>query len=331
MELGVSAEPPRERLAERYRQLSRHYELVGSRRVHELGFGGRSKLITLGLLGRIWWQKQFLPHYFDEVPRWRLRLRQLSGRRTLPDFFLIGTPKGGSSDLGVKLLLHPNVLAPLVKECWNTNPEVWRTFYPTEREKQRHAGQHGLAMSPLLMPALHWMEFTYAFSRIQPRPRVVLTLREPVARVFSQWKWEILLAGKDRATRLPFLATFRQYVDKMLQVYPEYPMFTACGYSALQTSIYWKAVRYWLDCFGQENVLVLNIEDYFTKPDDTLRRIQEFVGLPYVPIPAFDTRVNENPLTLPPPDGASVTRLREFFRPHNEKLWSLIGQRWSWA
>ena len=38
----------------------------------------------------------------------------------------------------------------------------------------------------------------------------------------------------------------------------------------------------------------------------------------------------ENPLTLPPPDEASVAKLSRFFRPHNEMLWELLGKRFAW-
>lgn len=273
---------------------------------------------------------QFLPHYFGLPPRWRLKVRALSGERTLPDFCVIGAPKCGTTDLAVSLLLHPNVLAPLCKEFWSANPDSWRILYPTHREKRRHAERHGMALSPFLVPCLHRIELLHSLARARPGAKIVLTLRKPEERVYSQWKWEVFLAGRKRAANLPFLSSFSAYVDKALEVYPDYPMFTACGFCPLMSSVYWKAVGYWRESFGPENVMALDMADYFCDRNRALRRIQEFVGLPYVPIPQFSTRINENPLALPPPDEPSLAKLRAFFRPSNERLWDVIGERWNW-
>ena len=261
---------------------------------------------------------------------WRQYVRAMGGRRTLPDFCVIGPPKSGTSDLAVSILMHPNVLTPISKEIWDPNPETWRLAYPTEREKRRHAERHGIALSPYLTPCLHWLAYPHMLSQARPNTKIVITLRNPAERVFSQWKWEVLFSGKTRASALPFLSTFASYVDMSLQLYPEYPMYTACGFGALQTSIYWRAVTVWIERFGAQNVLILDTAEYFQDPDSTLRRIQEFVGLPYVQIPTFGAKVNENPIRSPPADEHSMSRLREFFRPANERLWEVIGQRWNW-
>ena len=148
--------------------------------------------------------------------------------------------------------------------------------------------------------------------------------------MYSHWKWEVLATGKERANRLPFLSTFSAYVDTSLAVHAVAPMFTACSSHGLETSIYWKSVQYWIECFGERNVLVLDVADYFTDRDSVMHSLEDFVGLPRVTLPSFPKVVNENPLQLPPPDSVSMSRLTTFFRPHNEKLWSIIGKRFAW-
>jgi hypothetical protein len=117
-----------------------------------------------------------------------------------------------------------------------------------------------------------------------------------------------------------------------LTVFPEYPMYMArpYGFNALQTSIYWKAVNYWMECFGRENVLVLDIADYFYDANQFLGKIYEFVGLPAFEHPVFKNNINENPIKLPPPDEESLSKLNAFFRPYNEKLWLLLSKEFDW-
>jgi hypothetical protein len=317
-------------MEQRRRKLARHYEIVAEARMEWAGYAApRSAMATVYHRLRRTLETQFLGTYFGEPPPWRLLLRRFAGRRILPDFGVIGSPKGGTSDLAVSLMLHPNVIPPLTKERHRVNIEDWRIVYPTERQKERHARLHGVAMSPLMFPCLHLRRLSESFAKVRPTPRVVLMLRHPVNRVYSQWKWERLLAGKS-LSHLPYLATFADYVAENLDNNCAYYENSVAGYPALMSSIYWQAVRQWRKNFGAHNTLVLNVDDYFANRDLTLRRIQAFVGLPYVRIPSFNTKINENPLQLPPPDAESLTRLRDYFRPHNEKLWDVLGERWDW-
>ncbi len=273
---------------------------------------------------------QILPHYFGGPPFWRRFLRKFNGRRTLPDFCVIGPIKSGTSDLAINILLHPNIMTPLAKEIYIADPEKWRIFYPTERQKKKYSLSYGSSQSPFLAPFLHWMELTYNLSKIQPNTKIVLTLRDPVKRAYSHWKWEVFVSGRKRANELPFLTSFSAYVDKAIAVFPEYPMYTACGFNVLQTGIYWKAVSYWIECFGRDNVMVLDVADYFSNSNQFLNQIYDFVGLPNFDCPIFSDKINENPVFLPPPDKESIIKLSEFFKPHNEKLWIILDKKFDW-
>jgi hypothetical protein len=320
----------RHRVPEKKRRaLTRGYDLVARDRLIALGHApARSRSAHQKFLQRV--EYQFLPHYFGSPPPWRLLLRMLSGERALPDFAVVGPIKSASSDLAVNLMLHPAIIPPLAKEFPWPDPEAWRVFYPTLPAKARHAKIHGAALSPFLAPYLHWMEVTYRFSRANPNAKIILTLRDPVERAYSHWKWEYFLAGKPSATSFPFLRTFAEYVAHALEVFPEYPMYTACGARLLDTGIYWKAVAYWMECFGRDRVLVLDTADYFRDRNVQLRKIYDFIGLPHHAVPDCLTKVNENPLTLPSPDEESLERLRAFYRPYNQKLWAVLGNEFDW-
>jgi len=310
-------------------RLSRAYQLESEYWLGRNGYMPDAELpSTLQYAAKLL-EYQFLPHYFGMPPSWRMLLRKFGGKRTLPDFCVVGPIKSGTSDLAVNILLHPNIIAPLAKEFYLPDPEDWRAFYPTEREKREHGLRYGPALSPFLAPYLHKMDLTYRLSQAKPDCKIVLTLRDPVKRVFSQWKWEVFLSSNKHAGELPFLSSFSAYVDKALAVFPEYPMYTAAGFDVLQTSIYWKAVSYWMECFGRDNVLVLDVADYFADNNRFLGRIHEFVGLPAFQCPV-STRINENPIALPPPDQESLSKLGEFFKPYNDKLWRVLGKEFDW-
>lgn len=311
-------------------RLSCDYDIVAEWRMEVLGHQPDSakKSISRRSLRAV--KRQFLSHYFASPPRWRLSVRRLGGKRILPDFCVVGPVKAGSSDLAVNMLLHPNVLIPLSKEFRERNPERWRVYYPTEVQKRRHEMRFGPSLAPYLAPALHSMDIPYNLSRVRPNAKVIITLRDPVERMYSHWKWEVFLAGKRTADSLPFLSSFSAYVDDSLHLFPSLPMFTACGLSGLQASIYWKAVEYWMTCFDSRNVLVLDVRDYFHDRSHFMRLIHDFLGLPPIPTSSSAKRTNENPLSLPPPDYPSIAKLKHFFTTHNQRLWSVIGKEFAW-
>ena len=312
------------------RRLMRHYDIVTQMRSETLGYG--SPGLESSALNRLWRtvESQFLPHYFAEPPRWRKYLRRISPHRTLPDFCVIGPPKCATSDLAVTVLLHPNVMPPLAKEFPCANPDLWRLYYSTVREKRRFAARRGLALSPYLHPSLHWMEVPYSLSCTKPDMKIVIVLRDPIKRLYSHWKWELFLAGKTHAARFSFLSNFSEYIDKSIEMHGNGLMYTASGAQGLIHSIYWKSVETWIECFGRSNVLVLNISEYFSQQERFMNRLYDFVGLPQTSVPKFDARTNENPLQTPPADKATVSKLEEFFAPYNEKLWSVIGKKFVW-
>jgi hypothetical protein len=324
----MTPDPDFARMASRRKLLSRHVEVVNDHRRRLLGFGEkRLKRFSWEFLWELLRQQTY-PHYWSMPPPWRLRLRRLTGPRVLPDFFIASPIKSGTTDLYTTLLLHPNIMTPLAKEFYPTNLARFRDYYPTVRAIRNHRKRYGVALCPYFVGGLEWVEQLYFLSSIRPQRKLIITLRNPVDRLYSHWKWEVLAAGKHIAGHLAVLQRFDAFVDTALKLFP------AClalrTPPPLQQSIYCTWVAQWIEAFGPANVLVLNADDYFSDRDNCLRSIQEFVGIPYVSIPAFSQRINENPLKVPGPDAASRLKLREFYEPYNQKLWEIIGKEFSW-
>lgn len=311
-----------------FRRLTRSYALVSQ--IRALGHSDQSWISRSARAIVLRVEYQFLPHYFGSVPRWRLRLRRVSSRRrVLPDFAVVGPIKGGSSDLVSHLMLHPNILPPLAKEPPSPDPDQWRPYYPTKSEVVRKERKVGRVRSGYLAPFMHQIQLINNLRSAVRDAKIVMTLRDPVARAFSHWKWEVFLAGRGGRS-LPYFQSFANYVAMALDLFPDFPMDTRCGFPLLQTGIYHKAAELWIDRFGRENVLVLNIEDYFQDRGSQLRKIFRFLDLPDFSIPGSAEKINENPLAFDPPDDPTQRALERFYRPRNRKLFDLIGQDFGW-
>lgn len=272
-------------------------------------------------------QRQFLSHYFWSPPRWRIWIRQFRKDRALPDFGIIGPVKSGTSDLAITIMSHPNVLHPLVKEFPSPDPLVWKQFYPTLRTVRRHARMHGTALCPFVEPCLHSLDVATTLSAICPHAKIVVNLRNPVDLVYSQWKWTVLQRERQLVERIPFLANFPAFVDKALELFPDNPSPFGFG---LHNGIYVNSVAYWLRAFGEQNVHVFDISEYFKDRNTYFDRLQQFIGLPQISLPPQLPVANANPLDglVSPPETSA--KLKEFFEPYNRRLWDVIGAAYPW-
>lgn len=274
---------------------------------------------------------QFLPYYFSAVPKWRLFARGLNSRhRIVPDYVMTGPIKCGSSDLVSHLLLHPNIMPPLAKEIQQLRPKNWRAYYPTEREKQ---ALEGIVKGPVrcgyLEPFLNNMPLMNKLYRLNPQSKIIITLRDPVFRFYSQWKWELFLGG-EQLKENPYFSSFQNYTERAIDLFPSIAMETLCGFPALETGIYYKAVEKWIEKFGRKNVLIFDSSEYFLNRQPTLEKVQKFLELPVMEIPEYDKKANENPIKLPPASAETKAILAEFYKPYNQKLFKLVDTEFDW-
>jgi hypothetical protein len=309
-------------------RMTEWYRLLHERRLtrHEgrLTVGARCQQLAARVRG------QFLPHYGSStaIPGWRMSLRKFGGERTLPDFACIGPIKSGTTDLAVYLLQHPCILPPLAKEIRTQNPNAWRRYYPTVREKERAAKLHGKALTGFFDPLLHSVRLIDNYHAARPDARIILILRNPVDRAYSHYKAE--LAHGDRSlAKSCYLRTFGDYIDLALDLFPAMPAPQSLGVPLLQTGIYVKAVQLWRDRFGRDNVRVVRAEDFFQDIPAAVCGIHEFLGIPPLR-PTVHPIVHKNPIQAPPLDEETRRKLAEFYRPWNEKLYAVIGRDMHW-
>ncbi len=96
----------------------------------------------------------------------------------------------------------------------------------------------------------------------------------------------------------------------------------------VRCGMYAELIAAWQRSFAKDRILVLFAEDFFADPKRTAGQVFSFLGLrPHV--------VDEWPHARdggskePPPLGVSQL-LRDFYRPHNERLREMLGRNLPW-
>lgn len=275
-----------------------------------------------------------LAHQLDRARRGaQLAAAHLDPRpRALPDFVIVGAQKAGTSSLYGQLAAHPSVVPALRKEVhfFDRRPARlarYRAWFPTRATLALVAERTGRGITGEATP--YYLCHPAVPQRLRdavPEARIIVVLRDPVARAISGYH-HCVRHGERRpidvaldpanAEVLPPASDVRWYDS------PHSPL-RNCGY--LARGRYAEQLERWFAVFPREQILVLDSEVLRAGriPDTVL----SFLELPGDDVPVVADR---NVGSYPPPATALEAELREYFRPHNERLVSLLGVELPWA
>jgi hypothetical protein len=229
------------------------------------------------------------------------------------------------------------VALPLSKEVGMTFPTQRRMLahFPTRREQRKIDAEYGAgsAITGFCAPIVPSLSFPYLAAELAADLRIVLILREPVERTFAHWRWDQVLLAQVR--RDPLWQRFPDFEECMrleLEAMRSHGagMPTVSGVKAggyIRHSIYLPFLNKLFDCFGRDQVLVVDAQDFFADPSGTARQAYRFLGLPeYEPV-AMPVQNAGPPGAMPE---ATREALQEFFRPLNEELYRFLGRDLGW-
>jgi hypothetical protein len=258
--------------------------------------------------------------------------------RMLPDFLLIGGQRCGSTSLHRYLSRHPAVGMAFRKEVsffdanWTRGERWYRAHFPSALSRQltqRRSG--GAFMAGEATPYYVFHPAVPARVRqLLPDVRLILLLREPVARAWSGWQLQRELGTEPLTFEEAITAEPRRLEgeERRLLDDPAYRSRAHRHYSYVARGMYAEQLDRWLQFFSRDQLLVLESSDLFLRPAQTMTRVHDFLGLDDEPSESFPVAQNAISRSRLPP--AAAERLRERFREPNERLFSMLGQRWAW-
>ena len=269
----------------------------------------------------------------------RNRFRDATARwRVLPDFVIIGVHKGGTTSLYDYLAGHPQVVPALEKEVhyfdrrYDGRPRSYQASFPNSARMAYVARRHGGAItgeaSPYYISNPH---IPRRAAEMIPPARYIALLRNPVDRAISAFHH-----NRSRTPNEP-LDSFAEAVERELTELPDefdkvladqhYSDFSYVWHCYLSRGVYARQLESWFATVPADRVLVLQSERLGSEPDTVFGEVLEFLELPEWRPPAF-ARLNAN--TYPDVDPGLRAELVEWFRPHNERLFELIGETYDW-
>ena len=266
-------------------------------------------------------------------------------RRRLPKVLVIGAKKSGTGALMQFMGMHPNITSD-----WGEGH-----YFDTDELYNRGLKMYW-KMMPMSLPTQITVEKTpYYFVDRKVPPRVkcfnpniklIVILKDPVERLLSDYVHEKFHGIKLGRNLSENLHSFEDLViDKKTGE-------INTKYEPVKVGDYHLYFERWLKYFPRKQFLVLDGESFLKEPVSTLKEVEQFLHLPAYfskKLFKFDKDKGYFCLTKAPRKGGMcmpddkgrrqtyrkvkkdvMTKLAYYYRPHNEKLFQVIGRTFSW-
>lgn len=182
-------------------------------------------------------------------------------RGDLPGFLGIGAQKSGTTWLHANLARHPSIFLPETKELhyfdWN--------FHRPLSEYTAHFSRAGDRLRGEITPGYSVLDDDRVdfIRRIAPDMKLVLLLRDPIERAWSQAVMNMVEIAGRPAEEIEDEAFIEHLSDPRVRLRNDYP----------------GIIDRWSGAFGAENLHIGFFEDVSERPIELLQGILDFLGL----------------------------------------------------
>ncbi len=253
-----------------------------------------------------------------------------AGARLEPDFVMLGAQKAGTTSLYAHLSAHPSVAPATRKEVhfFDLNHQRGMSWYRAHFP-MRGAHDRGRVTGECSPYYLFHPAVPERLVSALPAAKLIVLLRNPVERAYSHYQHEVRNARES----LDFEEACEREEERLageaerLRSESGYQSFAHLRCSYLARGRYAEQLEAWRARVPKERMLILSAEDYAERTGELFGQVCRFLGLFDWEPPAFPTYYvgSYEPMR---PD--TRQKLVEYFRPHNERLYALLGRDFGW-
>ena len=265
-----------------------------------------------------------------------------SSLRALPDFLIIGTQRGGTTALYHYLKSHPSIVPAAISDThffdkkYSKGLRWYQAHFPTMWEK---AFAQQVRKSPLVTGEasssyLFYPHAPHRVAEVLPHTKLIVLLRNPVDRAYSQYYHAAELGHET----LSFEEAIRDEEERTAQEREkilkdeQYESHTYTHRSYLTRGIYVDQLQAWMCVFPGEQLLILKSEEFYADPIAVFKQVLAFLNLPETKpqLNKKDYKQYSHNTYFSKMDQAMRTRLIEYFKPHNARLYEYLGVDFGW-
>jgi hypothetical protein len=187
-----------------------------------------------------------------------------------PNFFIVGTPKSGTTSLFNYLEQHPNIFVPKIKEPhYFSSAEVENSYYkiPIINNLEDYLNlykeaSNSKAIGDFSTSYLYNLECAEKIKKFNYEAKIIILLRNPVDRAVSHYLMDYNLG----------------YVKVSLMEILKDPVRNAKHYQQyVSRGFYNDQIKNYFKHYDKSNILIVLSDDFFNNPSNIIAKIFEFL------------------------------------------------------
>lgn len=192
------------------------------------------------------------------------------------DIFIAGMQKSGTTSLFFYLVRHPSLAGSRIKEPHHFDDESldWSSVNQERFHAFFESGPPGTRYFEATPIYCFWPPSLERIRRYNPRARIILIFRDPIARAYSHWRMERLR----RTELLSFTEAIREGRARLPQANPTDIAWRDQSY--VERGFYGRMLTHAQSIFPPEQILCLNSADLDLDHGATLAAVARFLDIP---------------------------------------------------
>ena len=259
-----------------------------------------------------------------------------SNMRLLPDFLVIGSSKSGTTSFHYYITQHPNIVAErnihFFDHASHNGIKWYRAYFPTKTYKNYKKLVHKKKLivgDQTATYLFHPLVSKRVYNTI-PNAKLIVILRNPVDRAYSDYQHQVREGVETR--------TFEDAIKselKRIEIGKKEPSFIMNiddfiihpVFSYLRYGIYVDFIKAWMQFFTKEQFLILPTYELNNNHEEFLKRAFEFLNVPNCKVNGLERKNVGEYKKL---DESTRKLLVDYYKPHNERLFKLLGKNFGW-
>ena len=254
--------------------------------------------------------------------------------RVLPDFFVIGAVRSGTTSLFHYLGQHPCIESSAYDEIgyfddnFHLGLNWYKSLFPTQFTKNKTRDKHGKFLTYDVTPFYIYNPLVVKrILKYFPNSKIIASLRNPIDRAYSNY----MIAFQDGDIDCSFEDVIQSELDEInktkTKLKDESFLVDTYYNRILSRGFYADQLKIWYEFFPKNQLLMVSSENLANNTNSSLTEIFNFLGL-------SDTEIKDtsrkNKREYPPMKKETRNFLIEFYKPHNKELYRLINRKFDW-
>ena len=252
-----------------------------------------------------------------------------------PNFFVIGGVRCGTTSLYHYLGQHNCIKQAAYDELgyfddnFHLGLNWYRSLFPTKFIRKKIESEYKKFLTYDVTPFYIYNPLVVdRIFKFSPNAKIIAALRNPIDRAYSNYNNRMQDEGDTKTTFEEIVYSEIEKIENnennqennAFLVDEFYELLLARGFYA-------KQLEFWFKKFPRKNILLISSEELAVNTDKTISEIFEFLEVP-------DQKINDltkqNKIKYPKMKDSTREILINFFKPHNEKLFGMLGRRFNW-